>query len=903
LLIVVALLAYSHFFKGVGKAVEKEGERYASKIFEGDRFSRAANDYLEKFIADNRHFRFRGLDTRARGIEPPELDHAYISIRMTPEAEDGETQGRRAGREAEGTKGKGALELLEGRLGPFDKGEPLDLAGAIQRSSRLAIVGVAGSGKSTLLQWAGLACARSRLRQQLSPEQREFVNATGGALIPVLVPLRAFNRHCEGQRRDRTARALLDFIAVHVAEQHPSLDLPSDFFKEALSRGCLLMLDGVDEVDPDERGRVREAIEGVVQEFGGQDRSRYLVTSRTVAYFGAARVTGFHKCTVQPLTPDQRDTLIRSWCNAVYGGDEARRQSDDLCSRIAASDERVRGLAVTPLMVTIFALVHYDRRELPRQRAELYEHAVRILLTEPYKTGEAAAGLKEWAGLDWQTRRNRLMLIAFELHRLGERGDAVPEDDLVGLIWRAFGAEEGAAPEAARRFVRLVADRGGLLEEADGRYGFYTHRTFREFLAGRYLAEELAPTEQRVFMADHLGDDHWVEPARLAAGYLAIHGEHRPNAFIGLLADLGSSNAERARALTLAGLSLSDLPSKTVLPKTREIVVESQRNLLTADPPRVESHLRRALGVALGAVGDPRLKPGGIPPLVPVPAGLFRMGTSPEEAERLKAQDAEPWNDEFPQHPVFVSEFEIGKHLVTNAEFLEFWKAGGYDTVGYWSQDGWRWRRGELETDLLFLSDEELRRRYREWLEGRPVGKRDQPFFWDDPERNAPNLPVVGVTWYEAEAYCNWLSEITGQKFRLPTEAEWEKAARWDQGRLWPWGDEWDPDKCNSADGKLGGATPVGMYPSGASPYGVLDMVGNVWEWCADWWDGDAYKKRQGQDVRDPTGTPSSPARVMRGGAWDLNRGYCRAAARSGAGPVDFDDGLGFRVVRAPVRF
>ncbi|HKZ85053.1 MAG TPA: hypothetical protein VJ793_15490 [Anaerolineae bacterium] len=145
---------------------------------------------------------------------------------------------------------------------------------------------------------------------------------------------------------------------------------------------------------------------------------------------------------VQPLTPDQRDTLIRSWCGAAYPGDEARRQSTDLCHRIKLSDERVRNLAVTPLMVTIFALVHYARRELPRQRAELYEHAVRILLTEPYKAGEAAAGLKEWGGLDWETRRNRLARIAFELHQLRERGDALPEDDLVDLVWPAFGVPD-----------------------------------------------------------------------------------------------------------------------------------------------------------------------------------------------------------------------------------------------------------------------------------------------------------------------------------------------------------------------------------------------------------------------------------------------------------------------------
>ncbi len=465
------------YLKGWTGAVEDIGKKDAEKFLADD----LVQPYLKAVIEDYRYFKFRGLDTRARGIETPELDQAYISVRMTPEAEH--PPSAEAVEEGEG------LPLREMRLGRGEPPEPLELTGAIARSPKLAIVGAAGSGKSTLLQWAGLAVARARLKQKLPAGQKAFVEALedGNSLLPAIVPLRAFNRYCEENKKDRTAAALLDFIATYIAERHPALDLPADFFARALSQGCLLMFDGVDEVDPEDRERVREAIEGLVREFAAQQRNCYLVTSRTIAYFGAAEVSGFRKCDVQPLTPEQRDSLIRSWCGVAYPGDEARKQAADLCHRIAASDERVRSLAVTPLMTTIFALVHYDRRELPRQRAELYEHAVRILLTEPYKEGEAKAGLEKWGGLDWETRRNRLARIAFELHVLRERGDALPEDDLLDLIWPAFGpaADEKKARDEARRFARLVADRGGLLEEENRRYGFFTHRTFREFLAGR----------------------------------------------------------------------------------------------------------------------------------------------------------------------------------------------------------------------------------------------------------------------------------------------------------------------------------------------------------------------------------------------------------------------------------
>ncbi|MEK7323794.1 MAG: SUMF1/EgtB/PvdO family nonheme iron enzyme, partial [Chloroflexota bacterium] len=391
---------------------------------------------------------------------------------------------------------------------------------------------------------------------------------------------------------------------------------------------------------------------------------------------------------------------------------------------------------------------------------------------------------------------------------------------------------------------------------------------------GRYLAEENSHDEQGVFLSAHLADDHWAEPARLAAGYLAIAGERRANDFLKLLAGLGVSPAECASALALAGLALSDLPADRVLPDTRQSLAPAMLEAFTANPPTVEPTLRRPLGLALGAVGDPRFSPtliSGMKVIVPEPvrisSGPFLMGTSDEESERLKAQNAESWDDEKPQHTVSVSEFAIGKYPITNAEYRRFWEAKRYKNKDYWSDDGWRWRTGQLEADLSIYS-EEYRKQVAEWLAGRPAEKRNQPFFWDDPTWNAPNLPVVGVTWYEAEAYCKWLRAMTGEQYRLPTEAEWEKSARGPQNSLWPWGDAWDPNKCNSDESKFGGTTPVGMYPDGTYPDGPLDMVGNVWEWCADWFDSKTYANREGQETQDPPGPASGATRGVRGGAW-----------------------------------
>ncbi|MBM3890019.1 MAG: formylglycine-generating enzyme family protein [Verrucomicrobia bacterium] len=156
--------------------------------------------------------------------------------------------------------------------------------------------------------------------------------------------------------------------------------------------------------------------------------------------------------------------------------------------------------------------------------------------------------------------------------------------------------------------------------------------------------------------------------------------------------------------------------------------------------------------------------------------------------------------------------------------------------------------------------------------------------------------PVIWVTWSEAVAFCLWLSERDGREYRLPTEAQWEYAARGTDGRIFPWGNSWDGQRCNSAEDDDGFAqtSPVKQFPQGASPFGVLDMVGNVWEWCSDWFEpgyGD------GSTRQDPAGPAGGTHRVCRGGSW-LNHGYsCRTTMRARRAPDFSDNYIGFRVI------
>jgi formylglycine-generating enzyme required for sulfatase activity len=166
---------------------------------------------------------------------------------------------------------------------------------------------------------------------------------------------------------------------------------------------------------------------------------------------------------------------------------------------------------------------------------------------------------------------------------------------------------------------------------------------------------------------------------------------------------------------------------------------------------------------------------------------------------------------------------------------------------------------------------------------------RQAPSSWNDPTFNGDTQPVVGASWHDADAYCRWVGK------RLPTEAEWEKAARGTDGRKYPWGDPWEASRTNSDESKLGSTSRVGSYPTGLSPYDVHDMAGNVWEWVSDWYSYDYYSRSPG---RNPKGPSSGTARVLRGGSWLSEAVRLRAAYRYSYSPGYRFEDVGFRCAK-----
>jgi formylglycine-generating enzyme required for sulfatase activity len=169
---------------------------------------------------------------------------------------------------------------------------------------------------------------------------------------------------------------------------------------------------------------------------------------------------------------------------------------------------------------------------------------------------------------------------------------------------------------------------------------------------------------------------------------------------------------------------------------------------------------------------------------------------------------------------------------------------------------------------------------------------RERPHWWDDADYNNPCQPVVGVTWFEARAYCAWLSAVAGRTYRLPSEVEWEATARGSKGLIYPWGNTWDAGKANTIEGRVLKPSPVGTYAAagGLGPFGAEDQAGNVWQWTGSLYLPYPY-------VGERENPEEEGERAVRGGSWYGSQLNARCAYRFGSVPVNFFISLGFRVV------
>jgi len=355
----------------------------------------------------------------------------------------------------------------------------------------------------------------------------------------------------------------------------------------------------------------------------------------------------------------------------------------------------------------------------------------------------------------------------------------------------------------------------------------------------------------------------------------------------------------------------------------RELVMRSRD--VAAD---LRSRIDAAL--ALGRLGDPRFerRMGAFgryvsPPMIELPAGTYVIGRDDELVE-----------DESPMHPLALRSFRLAQFPVTNAEWACFMAAGGYDDLRWWDTDAARaWQRGEGTAEgnrsglrfwrRRYLADPDLLERrhadgqldddhFAQWGERLklddaafeavlareyPGGRYAEPRFWRDEAFNQPLQPVVGVSWFEARAYCHWLGAQTGLPFRLPSEAEWEAAARGPEGRRYAFGASPASMRCNTVEAHIRRTSPIGVFPDGDTPEGLVDMTGNVWEWTCSLFGArqdtaDFGYPYRSDDGREDPHAAASVNRVARGGSWYYDLEAARATTRY----TFYPDGRNFTV-------
>ena len=837
----------------------------------------------------------------------------------------------------EGAKEERPREMAEREMQPRSLTQVLDVPG------HLAIIGDAGSGKTTLLHVITSVLAVEEPRR-LAPDLAPTL--PDPRPIPILLPLRLFEHTCASEDDDDYARCpddLLRFVDDWFARWCPAADLPPGFLAAHIRAGrAWFLLDALDEVaDPTHRRTVRNVIKELANQIGD---TRLIVTARVAAYRATGLDERFTVVTVRDLDDGQRTQMV----HAIYGGlalpDDDRR-ADDLSGRFARS-EPLQDLARTPVMVWTAAVIHALRGELPESRAALYDAYVDILLKHSFKRTrydtaavDALVGGEGWPLPD---RRHYLTYAAFETHKMleaqperrpaaeGDRHVVVGEDELVDRVLGPYfrdnlGYESREARRRARAFLTLMVERSGLIHETSEGYTIGDHLTMQEFLAGCYLGEHYAwedPEGYAAFLAENVGRSWWREVFLLAAGFLAEKPGFAARQFLQQVAGQGDEPEGELTALALAGRGLLQLRTRRRRPTWYTKLARQFANrlyqMLYAEPVAAPVEVRQEAGLVLGRLHgypgegelrDPRFAgPQGLPAFAPIEEGWFWMGEDEgQEYER-------------PRHRVYLDGYEIARYPTTNAMFARFIEDGGYDDERWWTEaiDDEYWKDGKVQD---WMGD---------WYR--------RPRYWDDPKWNNPSQPVVGVNWYEAVAYCRWLTATLddGHTYRLPTEAQWERAARGtfsqdereraargassyigkeraaggtfsqdereraargSLGARYPWGDDWRTDHCNSEEAELGAASPVGIFPQGAAEGGIQDMVGNVWEWCRDWYGEDYYA--HSQDEHNPTGPDQGRYHVLRGGSWGSEGpSRCRCGSRDRYNPRDWDYYRGFRCVR-----
>jgi formylglycine-generating enzyme required for sulfatase activity/class 3 adenylate cyclase len=567
--------------------------------------------------------------------------------------------------------------------------------------------------------------------------------------------------------------------------------------------------------------------------------NRFVVTCRVLDY--GEEFSGMQRVEVQPLSHDQIRHFLHNELPETWQGLWDTLRHDD-------NRHRLLEMARNPYLLTVMIDVFEQDGDLAEDRAKLMRRFTQILLD----WAKAKSPPERW--LDADLLCEALSVMAYEMQCRSGFGSRVKTDQIKRVMPRQLQLDPSWPPQEtpAEQVLDLAANANIVEMPVDRESVRFYHQLLQEYFAavrmqkldpaelhelwrGAWLESEMPAWTRPENNYDPLPPPPptgWEETTILASGLSQAYENQ-------LLDALVQVNP------VLAGRCLLQRHD-AVDPGIRKAATE--RLLAALSDPQVALRARIAAGKVLGELGDPR-----IGEMVSIPAGEFFMGGGAD------------------RHVLSLPSYQIGKYPLTNIEYRRFIDAGGYCDKALWTQAGWL----EIGQD------------------------RQEPRFWRDPRFNGPNQPAIGLSWYECVAYCRWLSAESGRSYRLPTEAEWEKATRGQDGRPYPWGGDPDPTRLNARgprDRQVCATTPVGVFPTGASSFGLLDCVGNAWEWCATRWKKPLPYDTE-QDEWQAEYLEGQNLRVLRGGSWYNKWDVTNCTHRFRFQPYGWNDRGGCRIV------
>ncbi|HSH05518.1 MAG TPA: SUMF1/EgtB/PvdO family nonheme iron enzyme [Anaerolineae bacterium] len=847
---------------------------------------KATERYLNYLVDRHLYLKFKGMGVSDRVPLKLPLAEMYVPLKARTEMPEGEkAEGRPlrlAGRELSDEEREAIGERLGG---------PQPIIELLKKHNGLIVLGDPGAGKTTFMKYLAVMLALGQ-GDELGIGQR----------LPVLLPLSAY------------ANALAEKdVPLHrfIAEYYEDLGIDeplAEMLAEAMNQGgALLLLDGLDEVQ--DRRQRSLVIDRVLEFFAyrQQQGNKFILTSRIVGYRDVRpSTTNMAECTLVDFDEEEIGLFVEKWTGTLerhayddeqVASKEAERERGELMEALDRNPG-VRQLAANPLLLTILALMKRQGVVLPDRRAELYQQYVETLLRH-WNLARSLGGRSAQRDLDVVETLRILAPLALWMQENSPGVGLVKREDVRRKLEAIYAEREVDDPEtAARQLLEDAREHANLLvERGAGQYGFI-HLTFQEYLAAVAMGQAGQIDLQTVVdsLIQHLGDDTWHEVSLLAIGYVGIIQQNDKVASEILRRFMAAEPGEVGEAVVLAGEAVADAGASGVTPACRREVIEAL--LAVMGEANAVAPLRRAeAGRVLARVGDPRQGVMTVEamPMCLVPKGAFWMGSEDGNV------------GEQPCHQLDLAyDYWLGQYPVTNTQFNQFVEAGGYQEKEYWAEAiaHGRWQDGLYQ--------------------GRDKPRNHGYTF------SLPNHPVVGMSWYEAMAFCRWLTVRValpeGYRISLPSEAEWEKGAKGGLNvveepivrpfvnlmgvktvslvenskprRKYPWGDTFESGGHQYANygQMIKSTTAVGCYPDNVSPYGCVEMAGNVFEWTRTVYGFDyPYEAEDGREE-----LASTKSRRIKGGSWAWGNDALRCAFRDWY-YINFDhDNYGFRVMVCP---